>query len=239
MKPCVNNVKIRPQERGECDCCYKENIAIQTCPKNNKCEYSLCEDCIRDIKEKTKSDKCPACREKIFELEPIEIIIEESNNATDDDDFEDSLVCSITYCNSCQIKWVKNRGHHCNITCRSYWLEGMYACLSIFCTYYLCSIYQYIIYKFDQSEYIKNRFVRICVAFAYSSIIYTILTIVFRTVWYEINNGQGSFWAPWYLFIVYSIFGLGVCICGLFLLTGVLTCLHNCFCEPNYDDYWA
>ena len=56
------------QEIGECDCCNNQEIKITICPQNNNCEYKLCDSCISSIKDTTKSDKCPACREVIFQI---------------------------------------------------------------------------------------------------------------------------------------------------------------------------
>ena len=54
-------------EKGTCDCCYEENVEINLCPSNNKCEYSMCNICIKNLKQLTDDKKrCPACREEIF-----------------------------------------------------------------------------------------------------------------------------------------------------------------------------
>lgn len=35
--------KIFPEEIGDCDCCFTENVKVTVCPSNNKCEYAMCE----------------------------------------------------------------------------------------------------------------------------------------------------------------------------------------------------
>jgi hypothetical protein len=56
---------------NNCDCCYKENVYVVKCSSNNKCEYSMCNTCLENLKIKTKTNLCPACRE-----EKVEIIID-------------------------------------------------------------------------------------------------------------------------------------------------------------------
>ena len=62
---CLNN-KVLPYEPGYCDCCFSENMNVMVCPSNNKCEYAMCEKCIKNLENKTKTNKCPACREESY-----------------------------------------------------------------------------------------------------------------------------------------------------------------------------
>lgn len=52
-----------------CNCCFNENIFVIKCSINNNCDYSMCKNCIDNLKNKTKTNKCPACREEKIEIE--------------------------------------------------------------------------------------------------------------------------------------------------------------------------
>ena len=68
----MNDETIIQVEKGICDCCYEENIEINVCPSNNKCEYAMCNICIKNVKHLSEDKKrCPACREEIFSYKLI------------------------------------------------------------------------------------------------------------------------------------------------------------------------
>ena len=94
------------KEINECDCC-NENTTVTICPKNNKCEYKLCDNCISNLKEKTKTNQCPACREVIF-VEEVSLEIsseesEESEESSDENEQRDTSNSNedICVCNCC------------------------------------------------------------------------------------------------------------------------------------------
>ena len=67
-------------EKGYCDCCMEENKKVIVCPKNNKCEYTMCKQCIYKLKTTSNSTLCPACREEIFDnLDLFDIKVEINN----------------------------------------------------------------------------------------------------------------------------------------------------------------
>jgi hypothetical protein len=79
--------KIIPTKKTECDCCMEENKTVIVCPKNNKCEYAMCEDCIYKLKTTSKSKKCPACREEIFDdiqLIDIKVVLNDTEEELND-----------------------------------------------------------------------------------------------------------------------------------------------------------
>ena len=65
---------MKTVDYNNCDCCYKEDIYVTKCSTNNNCNYSMCNDCLQNLKNKTKTNLCPACRE-----EKVEIIIENNH----------------------------------------------------------------------------------------------------------------------------------------------------------------
>ena len=74
----MNDETIIQVEKGSCDCCYEENIEINVCPSNNKCEYAMCNICIKNLKHISEDKKhCPACREEIFSGDEDSLSVEE------------------------------------------------------------------------------------------------------------------------------------------------------------------
>lgn len=74
----MNDETIIQVEKGSCDCCYEENIEINVCPSNNKCEYAMCNICIKNLKHLSEDKKrCPACREEIFSGDEDSLSVEE------------------------------------------------------------------------------------------------------------------------------------------------------------------
>ena len=70
-----------------CDCCLSENVSVTTCSKNNKCNYSMCDNCINNLITITQTNKCPNCREEIFniiiditEIDDIDVNLEQTTN---------------------------------------------------------------------------------------------------------------------------------------------------------------
>jgi len=80
----------------KCDCCLEQDVHLKKCSFDNNCNYSLCDKCIFNLIDKTKSIRCPACREIIFEEEEKNInianrlIINDDIQIEMDDDSDDS-----------------------------------------------------------------------------------------------------------------------------------------------------
>ena len=74
----MNGEVIIDVEKGTCDCCYEENMEINLCPSNNKCEYAMCNVCIKNLKHLSEDKtRCPACREEIFSSDEDSLSVEE------------------------------------------------------------------------------------------------------------------------------------------------------------------
>ena len=80
----------------KCDCCLEQGVHLKKCSFDNNCNYSICEECIFNLIDKTESIRCPACREIIFEEEEKNInianslIINSDIQVEIDDDSDDS-----------------------------------------------------------------------------------------------------------------------------------------------------
>lgn len=112
-----------------CNCCFTENIYVIKCSVNNNCDYSMCKNCIDNLKSKTKTNKCPACREEKIEIEintdsdsDSEIEIEISNNINASRGFK-----------NCILDCIKILFSPCYI-----FIQCIYNCL--YCYYYFIQI---------------------------------------------------------------------------------------------------
>ena len=54
--------KIKPLEKGQCNCCADEDIYIRNC-KIKQCDYSMCNACYKKYYE--TNTICPACRQEV------------------------------------------------------------------------------------------------------------------------------------------------------------------------------
>jgi len=203
---CLNN-KVLPYEPGNCDCCFSENVKVKVCPSNNKCEYAMCGKCIKNLEEKTKTNKCPACREEIIIIK--EIVLEEPE----------------TIENNIRITW------RLNVCCCFYCIYEMNQTNYPTTTAWLicfqnstCCIYNY----FRTGSKPKK-------ALAFTTILHLILILLGRityAIWYD-EKTMADFWCVWWLFIGKSVVGLAILFSSIFIIVIGLTCLWKCCCVED------
>lgn len=207
---CLNN-KVLPEEIGDCDCCYESDVKINVCPSNNKCEYSLCDKCISNLEKKTKTNKCPACREKI-------IIIKDLNLEE-----PESLEIEINEPN-----WHINL--HCCICVLDYPRPTRLCDRSIvYCSFVqqiFCCIYNQLKKQHDRKK-----------AFLLTALIHIVCTFVGRIIYSEFyeETTPEEFWCIWYLFLGKAAIGFAIGICLTVASVLVLGCLYDCCCREHDD----
>jgi hypothetical protein len=207
MNKCFDN-KVIPNNNniGFCDCCYSENVEIEVCPSNNKCEYAMCKKCIKNIKKKTESKKCPACRETIINIENINLEEPESN--------EDNISRIWTfYLCCCEFGFVGRRPK----TCYQH-LIIWGSCFNMIC----CCVYNQLKINNDKRA-----------AAIYSFLLHIALIMMGRVVHYEFYIEDKVFWCIWYMFILKSILGIALGICAVVIFLFALGCLYDCCCKEH------
>jgi len=204
--------KVLPEEIGDCDCCYDSGVKINVCPTNNKCEYSMCDECIKNLEKKTKTNKCPACREEIISIKDLNLEEPESLEIERNES-----------------NWIVNCG--CCICVLDYPRPTIFSERTIV----YCSVTQQIcccIYNRFKEDYGRNR------AFLFTSLIYIVAILVGRIIyaeWCEEATPE-EFWCIWYLFIGKAIIGIAMGICLTVVTVLVLGCLYDCCCK-EHDDF--
>ena len=208
MNKCFDNKVIPNDNIGFCDCCYSENVEIETCPSNNKCEYAMCKKCINNIEKKTKSNKCPACREEIITIKNINLEEPENNENNISRIWTFYLCC-------CEFGFVGREPRTCYDNLRIW-----SSCFNMIC----CCLY---------NQLKKNNDNRI--AAIYSFLIHTLTIMIGRFVYYELYADDKVFWCVWHIFILKSFIGIAITLCITVVTVLVLACLFDCCCrEDNY-----
>ena len=207
---CLKN-KVLPEELGDCDCCYDSDVKITVCPSNNKCEYSMCDKCIKNLEKKTKTNKCPACREEIINIEDLNL--EEPEN----------------------LEMERNEQNwRIDCTCCICILDYPRPTLFSVRIKFYCSFAQQIcccIYNRFKEDYGRKR------AFLFTSLIYIVAILIGRIIyaeWCEEATPE-EFWCIWYLFIGKAIIGIAMGICLTVVSVIVLGCLFECCCKEHED----
>lgn len=208
---CLKNKVLPDEEKGYCDCCFSEDIKVIICPSNNKCEYAMCEKCINNLEKKTKTNKCPACREEIITIKNI--ILDEPENT--EDNIRMTWTLNICLCCICVYEFRRT-----NYPRTKAWLS----CLQ----HSTCCIYNYFRTMNDKRKSI-----------AFSTLMHILLIFIGRityAIWYN-ENTTGEFWSIWWVFLGKSIIGLSILILILFIIVIALSCLWNCCCVEGNDDW--
>ena len=207
---CLNN-KVLPYEPGYCDCCFSENTNIIVCPSNNKCEYAMCEKCIQNLENKTKTNKCPACREEIISIKDLKL--EESDTLTVERDETNWTID----CKCCVCLLSHPRPPSCSGRAIVYGSLAQQIC---------CCIYN----KFKK-DYGRK------IAFFLTSLIYICCILIGRVIYAEFYGEitPEQFWCIWYLFIGKALIGFAIGICLTIVTVLSLTCLFQCCCEERED----
>ena len=203
---CLNN-KVLPYEPGDCDCCFSEKVKVKVCPSNNKCEYAMCEKCIKNLEKKTKTNKCPACREEIITIK--EIVLEEPESSENSVRITWRLnVCCCFYC-----IYDMNPTNYPNITAWAICFQES-----------TCCIYNY--FRIASSP---KR------ALAFTTIVHFILILLGRITYAIYGNEQSMevFWCVWWLFLGKSVIGFAILVVSLVIIVLGFACLWNCCCQEN------
>jgi hypothetical protein len=211
MDQCFEN-KIQPEEKGNCDCCFSENVKINVCPSNNKCEYSMCSNCIKNLEKKTKTNQCPACREQIIIIKNINLHEPETVDNV-------RIVWGIPSCWCC--------------ICYLDDVEANRSCLhlraSLFCLRHnCCCIYDYFKFRYENEN--AAAFYVLC--------IHTLMILFGRVIYSVLENEKLSeFWCLWYVFLGKAFIGLSVSILSAVITILSLMFLYTCCCkEPGERD---
>ena len=204
---CLNN-KVLPYEPGYCDCCFSENKNVIVCPSNNKCEYAMCEKCIKNLENKTKTNKCPACREEIISIKDLKL--EEDESAEMERNWRINCKCCICLLDRPRPARFNER------------------------TIVYCSFMQQIcccIYNKFKDDYGRK------IAFILTLFTYTFCLLIGRIIYAEFY-GEGTpeeFWCIWYLFIGKALIGFAMGICLTVVSVIGLGCLFQCCCQEREE----
>lgn len=207
---CLNN-KVLPYEPGYCDCCFSENMNVIVCPSNNKCEYAMCEKCIKNLENKTKTNKCPACREEIISIKDLKLEEDESVEMERNEE-NWTINCKCCIC-------LLDRPRPARFNQR---------------TIVYCSFIQQIcccIYNKFKKDYGRKM------AFFLTSLIHIVCILIGRIIYAEFYGEARpeEFWCVWYLFIGKALIGLAMGICLTVVSVICLGCLFQCCCEERED----
>ena len=203
---CLKN-KVLPEEIGDCDCCCNSNVKINICSSNNKCEYSMCDKCISNLEKKTKTNKCPACREEIISIKDCNL--EESENLEmerNEPNWRISCKCWV-----CILDYPRPP----NFSTR---------------TIVYCSLAQQIcccVYNKFKKDYGRKT------AFLFTSLIHIACILIGRIIFAEFYGEITSeeFWCIWYLFIGKALIGFAIGLCLTVVVLIACACLFSCCCE--------
>ena len=229
-------------KKGVCDCCYEENIDINICPSNNKCEYAMCDTCIGNIMLLSDDKKnCPACREQIFFYE---------EDTTDDE--VDELATSprrelrlVRCCFCCLIEYDRvNRSRSC-IKRQLEFIFGAYCytpvvCF-IFCLYQAVGFPIIIFYKTTQQCYsldCVHKRIRPIITVLIMKVEIVIALMLFQLYHLMVLNKEiEQFWEGGILgFLIGAAAGAGFLLATIFgLLLGIGLFCHCC-CDFREED---
>ena len=214
---CLKN-KVLPHEKDDCDCCYDNDIKVTVCPSNNKCEYSMCKKCIKNLEKKTKSNKCPACREEIINIKNI-ILEEEYISDSEPETTENNVGITWTLNMGC-CKCIFQEPYPQN---NFYRLNACYSCSQQVC----CCVYNHYNYRYGYKK-----------ALLYAILIHFAAIIAGRICYAVFYDEQllFQFWDIWYIFLGKSAIGLAFGFCAIMVAAFVLACVYNHCCDGHDDD---
>jgi hypothetical protein len=208
---CLNNKVLPSGEIGYCDCCYDSDIKINVCPSNNKCEYSMCNKCIKNLEKKTKTNKCPACREEIISI--IDLNLEEPESVEVERNESNWIIdCKCCVC-------VLERPRPTILSDRSI----------VYCSFVqqiCCCIYNQL-----KKQHGRKK------GFLLTTLIHIVCIFVGRIIYSEFygETTPEKFWCIWYLFLGKAAIGFAIGICLTVASVLVIGCLYDCCCRD--DDF--
>jgi|UniRef100_A0A6C0IPP4 hypothetical protein len=229
-------------EKGTCDCCMDDNVEILTCSSNNKCEYAMCDTCIKNIKTISRQKSCPHCREEIFSSsdDSDELTVYEGNEGNQGNVVERNYV-RIKWCPCCLIERRLFERTRRTFRDRLQCIINVYCIQPVICCLY-CGYSMFIIpivacyfgtQTFLGIKNIKNEKIRTFVTFLSLIIIGAISSLCSRLYYMIVMNlSIDSYWPVlWYVFVIQSLLGLAFIIITAFALTFAI----GCFCTKCTD----
>ena len=170
----------------------------------------MCNKCLKNLGGKTKTNKCPACREVIIDITEFDLEKEQSLETENENTiFTINYIC-------------------CECTFNRQYPQTFYQRCKLICNFaqpFFCCIYNYFrIYNHSK------------IAFLYTFMTHVFFLLIGRILYSQLyNENESEFWCLWYIFIVKSF--VGFCI-GTFIIIAslcILFCIYDCFC--NNDDF--
>ena len=171
----------------------------------------MCDECIKNLEKKTKTNKCPACREEIISIKDLNLEEPESL------EIERNESNWIIDCNCCVCVLEHPRPTRFS------------ECSIVYCSFIqniCCCVYN----KFEE-DYGRKK------AFLFTSLIYIVCIFVGRIIYSEFYGEKTpeEFWCIWYLFLGKAAIGFAIGICLVVASVLVLGCLYDCCCR-DLDD---
>ncbi len=237
----MNNDVIIDVEKGTCDCCCEENVDINICPSNNKCEYAMCDICIKNLKHISEDKKrCPACREEIFSGDEDSLSVEEEIPRR-------RPIRYVKCCFCCLIEFeTVNRSRIClrrnlEFIFGAYFYTPSVCCL--FCLYQAFIFPMIVFYKTTQQCYqldcIHKRIKPIITVLIMKVEIVSGLVLFQLYHLIVLNKDIDQFWERGIVgFLIGSLMGAGFLIVTIFgLLLGIGLFCHCC-CDEHGSGYY-
>ena len=202
------------QEIVECDCCNNQKIKITICPQNNNCEYKLCNSCVSNIKHTTKSDKCPACREVIFQI-----------SSDPEDENPERNISIFTFISNTQRSMILCIQNY--ISCICFVIYEISICPFFFIKeYYSCCN------EAVESMFLTRRInkkIYYLVNSILISIVHVLIVLILRLI-FLIFAGERlitEYWCSIDVFLLKAFFGLGIFLCISCLFCGLCQCCFD------------
>ena len=211
------------QEIGECDCCNNQEIKITICPQNNKCEYKLCDSCISSIKDTTKSDKCPACREVIFQISSDSDSENSENSENENSERNISIFTFISNTQRSMIRCIKDY-----ISCICFVIYEISICPFFFIKEY-SGCWNEVIESIFLTRRITNKKIYYLVNYSLISIVHVLIVLILRLIFliFAGEHLMTEYWCSIEVFLLKAFFGLGISLCILCLFCGLCQCCFD------------
>ena len=201
-----------------CNCCFNENIYVIKCSINNNCDYSMCKNCIDNLKNKTKTNKCPACREEKIE---IKLDSADSNSDSDLDSDSDSDI-EIEIRNNINTNRVFR---NCIIDCIKILFSPCYICIQcIYNCFYSYCMFTQLLFSLD---IITNQKLRNLLTFFLSNLLIFTIFMLSRAI-YILFFPFTPFWCNIYCMILTTLPALFLFFLLIIAFLLILKCIFSC-----------
>lgn len=239
----MNDETIIQLEKGSCDCCYEENVEINVCPSNNKCEYAMCNVCIKNLKHLSQDKKrCPACREEIFSSDEETLSVEEEIP-------QRRPIRFVRCCYCCLIEYeTVNRSRIC-IRSNLEFIFGAYfytpAVCIVFCLYQTLIFPIVAFYKWNKRclklECLPERVIPIVNVLVMKIELVIILVLLQLFHLLALDKDISHFWPKdngLVLFLFGALKGFGLLVGALVGFLIAIGCLFHCCCDERENSYY-